>query len=222
MTKFGAVFLLLLFAAASGAAAPLLRFERIRAVAPGVANNERLTALAGMPLFILLAAMAVTVLFVQQLLPEHYLVGFLLIPPLALKLASTGYRFGRYYTRNRSYRLAGPPPVLLRLVAVVLVISTGAVFVTGIELWLVGLRFGNTWIEAHTLSSFVMILATGMHTLGHLRRSAAAAVEEVTAPPSREAFTRRSLVVASMVLGAVSAAASLLYSTPFPPAAAGG
>jgi len=67
-----------------------------------------------------------------------------------------------------------------------------------------------------------MILAAGVHTLSHLRRSAAAAVEEVTAHPSREALTRRSLVVASLVLGSVLAAASLLYSTPFPPAAAGG
>src|SRR5215470_6618054 len=221
MTRFGAAFLLLLCLAALSAAAQLVRFDKIRTFAPGVTRNERLTALAGMPLFILLAAMAVTVLFVQQLLPEHYLVGFLLIPPLALRLASTGYRFGRYYTRNRSYRLAGPPPVLLRLVAVVLLISTCAVFVTGIQLWLVGLRFGDTWIEAHTLSSVVMILAAGVHTLSHLRRSAAAAVEEVTAHPSREAFTRRSLVVASLVLGSVLAAASLLYSTPFPPAAAG-
>ena len=222
MTRFGAAFLLVLFAAAFGAAAQLLRFDRARTVAPGVATNERLTALAGVPLFILLAAMAVTIFFVRQLLPVHYLVGFLLIPPLGLKLASAGYRFGRYYTRSPSYRLAGPPPVLLRLVASVLVISTGAVFVTGIELWLVGLRLGSAWVEAHTLSSVVMILSTGLHTLSHLRRSAAAAVEEITGPRLREAFTPRSLVVASLVLGAVLAAASLLYSTPFPPAGAGG
>lgn len=222
MTRFGAVFLLLLIAAAFGGAAQLFQFERGRTVAPGVATNERLTALAGTAVFILLAGMAVTILFIQQLLPVHYLVGFLLIPPLGLKLASTGYRFGRYYTRNQSYRSAGPPPVMLRLVASVLVISTGAVFVTGIELWLVGLRFGSAWTEAHTLSSVVMILSTGVHTLSHIRRSAAAAVEEITAPRSREAFTPRSLVVASLVLGAVLAAASLLYSTPFPPAAAGG
>ena len=36
--------------------------------------------------------------------------GVLLIGPVALKLASTGYRFVRYYTSEPRYRRKGPPP----------------------------------------------------------------------------------------------------------------
>ena len=44
-----------------------------------------------------------------------------MIPPVALKLASTGWRFFRYYTNNRPYRLEGPPRLLLRLLAPLLI-----------------------------------------------------------------------------------------------------
>ena len=50
-------------------------------------------------------------------------VGLLLIPPVVLKLASTGYRFVRYYAGARAYREKGPPPLPLRLLAPVLVAS---------------------------------------------------------------------------------------------------
>lgn len=53
---------------------------------PGVTANERLTALTGALLVVLLALMGVTVLSVRPLLPEHFLLGFLLIPPVALKV----------------------------------------------------------------------------------------------------------------------------------------
>jgi hypothetical protein len=92
--------------------------------------------------------MGVTVLSVRRLLPEHLLLGFLLIPPLALKMASTGYRFGRYYNADPESRRAGPPQLLMRLIAPIVVISTVAIFATGIELWLFGLRFGSIWVEA--------------------------------------------------------------------------
>jgi hypothetical protein len=71
-------------------------------------------------------------------------VGLLLIPPVALKLGSTGHTFARYYTRNPVYVRAGPPPIVLRLVvAPALVIPTLGVFATGLELWIFGLRFGR-------------------------------------------------------------------------------
>lgn len=222
MTKFGIVFVMLLVASTVGGSARVLWPEATRPVENGVAANQRLTALAGGTLFVLLAAIAVTIVFIQQLLPEHYLVGFILIPPLALKLASTGYRFGRYYTGSPSYRRAGPPPMLQRLViAPVLVISTLAVFVTGLELWAFGLRFGNAWTNMHTLSAVVFVAAAGLHLLAHFRRSAAAVADEVKAPGSQEAFTRRSLVVGTLLLGGALAAASLFYATPFPAPLAG-
>jgi len=96
----------------------------------GVTANERLTTLTGGLLLVLLALMGITVLSVRRLLPEHFLLGFLLIPAVALKLASTGYRFWRYYTGDSQYRRAGPPELFLRLIAPIVVISTVAVFAT--------------------------------------------------------------------------------------------
>jgi len=181
----------------------------------GVAANERLTALTGGLLFVLLALIGVTVLSVRRLLPEHFLLGFLLIPPLALKMASTGYRFGRYYIGDKPYRRAGPPELLMRLIAPIVVLSTVALFATGIELWLFGLRFGSIWIEAHKLSFFIWLPATAVHVFGHLDRTSQVAADEFSRPRLGGATTRRSLVVGSLVAGVVLAAASLTYATPF-------
>jgi hypothetical protein len=181
----------------------------------GVTANERLTGLTGGLLLVLLALMGITVLSVRRLLPEHFLLGFLLIPPVALKLASTGYRFGRYYTGDSQYRRAGPPQLMMRLIAPIAVISTVAVFATGIELWLFGLRFGSIWVEAHKLSFMVWLPATAVHVLGHLSRTSQIAAAEVSASRSGTTITRRSLVVGSLIAGVVLAAASLTYATPF-------
>lgn len=181
----------------------------------GVSANERLTSLTGALLFVLLGLMGITVLSVRDLLPEHFLLGFALLPPLALKLATTGYRFVRYYTGAPGYRLAGPPQLLLRMIAPVVVISTLAVFATGIELWLFGLRFGSVWIEAHKLSFGIWLPATAVHVLSYVNRSATAVAEEVSGAPAAGAATRRGLVIGSLVAGAVLALASLTYASPF-------
>jgi len=224
LTKFGVVFLVVLLGSAVGAAAMPARGGSLLHLDPGVIANERLTALTGALLFALLAAVAVTTLSLPGFLPGHYVVGLLLVPQVVLKLVATGYRFARYYTRSVAYRLAGPPPALMRLVvAPVLVASTLAVFATGIELWLFGLRYGSGWMTAHTLSAVVFMLAAVGHVLWHLRRSAQVTAEEIAPVHTRVAavLTRRSLLVASLLLGAVLAVSSLFYATPFPPAGAG-
>lgn len=223
MSKFGIVFLLLLLGAAALALAPRQPVERPRQLPSGVDANERLTALTGLLLYVLVGTLAVTILLIQPLLSAHYLVGLLMIPPIALKLGSTGYRFMRYYTRDPEYVRAGPPPIVLRLlVGPALVVSTLAVFVTGLELWIFGLRFGSTWVGLHTLGSVVFMLSLAAHLLGHLHRSGETTIEEVTIRRPQPVFTRRSLLVASILLGAVVAGASLLYNSPFPGSAAGG
>src|SRR5579859_3010772 len=95
----------------------------------GSAGNERLTAAAGAILILLLAVIGVTILRIHGLLWVHLFVGMLLIGPLALKLASSGYRFARYYTGSASYREKGPPPLVLRLIAPMVVVSTVVVMV---------------------------------------------------------------------------------------------
>ena len=221
MTKFGVVFLVVLAGAAlAGLAQP---GSEGRAAANGSATrNRRLTALVGIVLYALLVALVVTILDIRRFLVAHYVVGFLLIPPVFLKLGSTGYRFLRYYSGSEPFRRAGAPPLLLRfMVAPVLVISTAATFATGLELWLFGLQFGSVWISAHTLSAVVMLIAVAAHLIAHMRLSADVFVEEVAA--RREAvLSPRSLAVASLVCGAALAAASLLYVSPFTTSFAGG
>ena len=56
----------------------------------GVDGNERLTAGAAVVLFVLLAVEGVTIVFLRPLFSVHVFVGMLLIPPVALKLGSTG------------------------------------------------------------------------------------------------------------------------------------
>jgi hypothetical protein len=219
LTKFGLVFLVLLAGAGAASLAP---WSAADAADQAVDGNQRLTALTGATLYVLSVAIVVTVLDISGLLAEHYLVGFLLIPPVALKLGSTGYRFLRYYAGSPPYRLAGPPPLLLRfLIAPLLVASTVIVFATGLELWLFGLRYGDAWMTAHTLSAVVMMLAVTAHVVPHLRRSIEATVQAAPAP-LRPALSGRSFVLGSLLLGAALAASSLLYTSPFPPSAAGG
>lgn len=221
MIKFGLVFLLLLAGSAFGGLTTAAPPGGARGGDPA-ARNRRLTALTGAAIYLLLVALAVTIVDIRRFLFAHYLVGFLLIPPLALKLGSTGYRFARYYLGDEPFRLAGAPPLLLRfVVAPILVLSTAAVFGTGLELWLFGLQLGSVWISAHTLSAVVMLVAVAAHLLAHTRLSVDAIVDEVAARP-RAAISRRSFVVASLAFGAVMAAASLLYASPFTASFAGG
>ena len=89
----------------------------------GPEGNERLTASSGVVLFVLLAAEGVTILSIRPLLSAHVFIGMLLIPPVALKLASTGWRFVRYYRGAPEYTKKGPPLLPLRLLAPVVLLS---------------------------------------------------------------------------------------------------
>jgi hypothetical protein len=182
-----------------------------------VGGNERLTSITGAALFVLLGLIGITVLQVRALLPEHLLLGFVLIPPLGLKIFSTGYRFVRYYAGDDLYRHAGPPRLVLRLIAPVVVLSTLALFVTGLELWAFGLRFGSVWVAAHKLSFVIWLPFILIHAFSYFNKSADAVAAELSsqAKSGSGAFARRSLVVGSLVAGVVLALASLAYASPF-------
>ncbi|HKC19575.1 MAG TPA: hypothetical protein VKE27_08075 [Candidatus Dormibacteraeota bacterium] len=167
-------------------------------------------------LVVLLFLIGITVLRVRALLPQHLFLGLALIPPVGLKLFSTGYRFVRYYTGDTAFRLAGTPELLPRLIAPMLVLTTVAVFATGLELWIFGLRFGAIWVGAHKISFLVWLPFALIHVFNHLNKSGQAVVDELSSRRSHEAaFTRRSLVVGSLVAGIVLAIASVLYASPF-------
>jgi hypothetical protein len=134
----------------------------------GTDGNERLTAISGALLLVLLAVLGVTIIRIGQLLWLHLFLGLLLIGPVALKLASTGYRFARYYLATVAYRLKGPPHPLLRGLAPVLVITTLAVFATGVLLLVDGPGSRDQLLLWHKVSFIVWLVAMAPHVLGHL------------------------------------------------------
>lgn len=141
---------------------------RLHLLGGGTVGNERLTALTGIVLIVLLAVIGLTLLRLRTLISVHLFVGLLLIPPVLLKLASTGYRFARYYTLNPIYRERGAPPAILRVSAPVVVASTAGVFVTGVALLLVGPDSAGILKGLHKASFILWLAFTGLHVLGHL------------------------------------------------------
>ncbi len=178
----------------------------------GVAGNERLTAEAGAVLFVLLAVLGVTIPAVGQLMYEHVFLGMLLIPPVLLKLATTGYRFVRYYTGDAAYRRAGPPAPLLRALAPLVVLSTIAVFGTGVMLLVLGPSAG-VWRGLHKAAFVVWFALTSIHVLAYMWR-----VPRLAAPDWRRddrlggAVQRRALLGGAVAAGVVLASATVQYA----------
>ncbi|HVB77577.1 MAG TPA: hypothetical protein VNI34_07235 [Candidatus Nitrosotalea sp.] len=179
-----------------------------------VEANARLTGAAGVILLVLLAAEGFTVLSIGRLLPWHYFFGLVLIPPVVLKLGSTGTRFLRYYAGAPDYRRAGPPALLLRLLGPLVILLTLAVLASGVELWAFGLRFGSIWITAHKATFVLWFLVMSVHVLAYLERAPALALRDLTRPLPG-AGRRRSLLGASLLLGVVLALA-LMFGHPSP------
>jgi hypothetical protein len=107
----------------------------------------------------------VTLLDLQSLLTVHAFVGMLLVPVVALKLASTGWRMLRYYLRGEEYVRRGPPHVAVRvLIAPVTVVSTVVLFGTGVALLAIDQTHG-TIVGLHKASFVVWLAAMSLHVL---------------------------------------------------------
>jgi hypothetical protein len=176
----------------------------------GVAGNTRLTGAAAAALLVLLAAEGATIPFIGQLLEPHIFIGMLLIPPVLLKLGSTGYRFARYYTGNPRYVEKGPPLLVLRVLAPGVVLTTLALFGTGVALLIDGPP-SNTLIFAHKLSFIAWVALMTLHVLGHLLEVPALASADwrrAGPPEARLAGAGlRTLGLASAILAGVALAA---------------
>lgn len=178
----------------------------------GIVGNERLTAANGIALLVLLAALGVTILRIRQLTSIHLFLGLLLIPPVALKMASTGYRFARYYTHHPVYRQRGAPPAALRLLGPLVVGSTVTVFATGVALLAVGPGSTGPLRLLHKASFIVWVGATAIHVLGHLpdlprafmvRREGRVEYNAYAAGSAGRAIALTSALVAGLVLAIV-------------------
>jgi hypothetical protein len=121
-------------------------------------------------LLVLLAVEGMTILFLRPLLSLHELVGLILIPPVAVKLGTTGYRFMRYYQGHTSYVEKGPPHPLMRfLVPPVLVASTLGVLGTGLAILALHQRHGIV-VGLHKASFVFWLGAAAIHVLVNLPR----------------------------------------------------
>jgi hypothetical protein len=150
------------------------RFQRM--FGGGTNGNEQLTAVAGVILLVLFAVLGVSIVWIGQLLWLHLFLGVLLMGPVLLKLASTGYRFVRYYTSNPAYRRKGPPHPLMRVMGPLVILSTLGVFFTGLLLLIDGPGASGTIRLLHKLTFFAWLGAIAIHVLWHLRELPAALV----------------------------------------------
>jgi hypothetical protein len=155
--------------ATSAASAPPSTVAATRSLlSGGTEGNRRLTGQTGAILLVLFALLGVTILRIGQLLSVHMFVGVLLLGPVGLKLASTGYRFTRYYTSDRDYVRIGPPPTLLRMLAPLLILTTVGVFATGLVLLFGGPAERATFEPLHKYFFFAWLAVIAAHVLGHL------------------------------------------------------
>ena len=170
-------------------------------------GNALLTSATAAVLTLLLIAEGVTILWMGGLRIEHMFIGLVLIPPVLLKLGSTGYRFVRYYTGAPGYRAKGPPVLALRLLAPVLVAATILVFASGVALMIVGHR-SDAVLELHKVSFIVWGAVFAVHFLWHLPRVWRAFAE--ARPERPPGGLVRSLLVSASLGGGITLAVALL------------
>jgi hypothetical protein len=135
----------------------------------GVEGNERLTAMTGAVLLLGFAVEGVTVLQIHRLLFIHVLVGGLLIGPVVLKMASTMYRFARYYTGSLPYVRKGPPAPVLRVLGPLVILTSVAVLGTGIVVGIVGPGNGQ-WLFLHKATFVLWFGVMTIHVLNYAPR----------------------------------------------------
>ena len=155
------------------------RQDTVLAGSGGPAGNARLMAWTGLALLVLFLAELITVLDVRGLVNWHMAIGVLLVPPTLLKTASTGWRMVRYYLGHRPYHDAGPPPMILRLLGPLVVLSTLGLLASGVALLVLGpdtsrntlVSLLGQRVDAVTIHQGIFVIwagAAGIHTLCRL------------------------------------------------------
>ena len=179
--------------------------ERItKRILGGSDGNEQLTAIVATLLLLLLAVEGATLLNMRSLLTVHAFVGVLLIPVVAVKLGSTGWRMLRYYVGADEYLRRGPPHLLLRaIVAPVLVASTIVLFGSGVGLLVLGQHEGAL-VGLHKASFLVWFGTTTVHVLTRVFR-----LPRAIRLPSPGLALRLCTVGAALVTGLVLGTVSL-------------
>jgi hypothetical protein len=190
----------------------------------GPAGNARLTAWTGLVLLVLSVAELVTVLDVRGLISWHIVIGVLLLPPALLKTGTTGWRIVRYYTGSRTYRDAGPPPLVLRILGPLVVAFTLAVLVSGLTLVVLGPDSSRTVllqafgqrvdaITVHQVAFVAWAVVTGLHVLARLVPALQLTLIPGGGLPQVPGRYRRSAALAVAVVVAGGSAALVLHAS---------
>lgn len=173
-------------------------------------GNERLTAAVGVLLLAPVVVEVGTVLLgVHTFMSWHVFVGLALIPVVLLKLATTGWRFVRYYTRTRAYVEHGPPQPAMRLLAPLFVVATVVLFGSGVAMGFLHGQALEIARRLHGPASVIWLLLLGIHVLVYLGRALSRTADDVL-PAERTSvrgktarlYVLATAVVCGLVLGA--------------------
>jgi hypothetical protein len=184
----------------------------------GADANARLTSSTALVLLVLLAIEGVTVLQVRSLLTVHVFIGMLLVPPVLVKLASTSWRFVKYYSGSSEYREKGPPLVALRLLGPFVVLMTVILFASGILLLVGPVAWRHDMLLLHQASFVLWFACMTVHVLGHITETARLSTQDwvrrtrVRVVGSR---WRRLSITSSLVGGLLLAAVTVPYVGPW-------
>ena len=168
-----------------------------------------MTGSTALVLLIMLAAEGVTVLRIHSLLTWHVVIGMMLIPPVLVKVASTTWRFVKYYSRSPAYQRKGPPPTVLRLLGPVVVVLTVTLLASGVALLLAPVGWRGRLLQLHQASFVLWFLVMTIHVLGHLGDTVRLALLDWMRRTRRVVAgsrARRRILGSSLVIGAFLAA----------------
>jgi hypothetical protein len=128
-----------------------------------------------------------------------------------LKIAGTGWRFARYYTRNQAYRMKGTPELVMRMLAPLLVLMTIVLFGSGVAMGLTHGRALEIARRLHGPAAFLWTVIVAVHVLVYLRRAIRSTAADIVPATRREtegakarAFILAAVIVGGFVLGAAT------------------
>jgi hypothetical protein len=127
-------------------------------------------------------------------------------------VASTLYRFARYYTGDDAYVRKGPPHIVLRVLGPFVTLTSLALLGTGLGLLAVKPGRDGLLLTAHKASFILWFAVMAIHVLGHLKESVVTAWAEVRQFSSRQAI-RLGLLFVALAIGVGLAAALMPTAT---------
>lgn len=173
--------------------------------------NTKLTALTGLLIFFLLALEGVTIPFIGKLLTVHVFIGWVLLPPILLKIVSTSYRFIMYYIGDPRYTKAGPPKPLLRMLGPLIAVTTALLMWSGIEMVLIGPHSPDArlWGTIHRAAFILWFGFMTVHVLAYFLKAGSLALPELNRRPGVHSVRipgrtiRIALVAGSLAIGII-------------------